>query len=69
MLTNRNIKITQLSAQKNRVNWIHAIATFTNWRNAITKTRVGNMPLELPYTCNYAILSLKRIKDPKIHVF
>jgi 23S rRNA A1618 N6-methylase RlmF len=27
------------------VNWIHAIMTSTNWRNAITKSELGEMPL------------------------
>jgi hypothetical protein len=39
-----------------RVNWIYAIATFTTWRNAITKTRLRDMPLQLFYTSIYAII-------------
>jgi hypothetical protein len=38
------------------VNWIYAIATFTIWRYAITKIKLGNMPLQLTYTSSYAIL-------------
>jgi hypothetical protein len=29
------------------VNWIYAIAIFTHWKNAITKTELGEMPLQL----------------------
>ena len=28
-----------------RVYWIYAIGLFTDWKNAITKTQLGNMPL------------------------
>jgi hypothetical protein len=37
------------------VNWIYAIATFTLWKNAITKTRLEDMPLQLLHTSIYAI--------------
>jgi hypothetical protein len=43
-----------------RVNWIYATTTFTLWRNAIIKTQVGNMPLQLLYTSTYAILVVTR---------
>jgi hypothetical protein len=39
-----------------RVNWIHAITTFTLWKNAITKTQLGKMPLQLLHTSKNAIL-------------
>jgi hypothetical protein len=39
-----------------RVNWIYAIVTFTTWRNAIIKTKLGDMPLQLFYTSIYAIM-------------
>jgi hypothetical protein len=43
------------------VNWIYAIVTFVIWKNAITKTQVGNMPLQLFHTSIYAIFLSKRI--------
>jgi hypothetical protein len=51
------------------VTWIYAIATFVSWKYAITKTQVGNMPLQLSHTFIYAILLPKRIKVQMIHVF
>jgi hypothetical protein len=38
-----------------RVNWIYATITFTLWKNAITKIKLGNMPLKLSYTSIHAI--------------
>jgi hypothetical protein len=40
-----------------RVNWIYAITTFIIWRNAITKIKVGKMPLQLCHTSTDAIIS------------
>jgi hypothetical protein len=38
-----------------RVNWIYATTTFALWKNTITKTELGNMPLQLSYTSIHAI--------------
>ena len=46
-----------LASFEERVNWIHATATFTSWKNAITKTKVGNMPLQFSHTSTYAIFN------------
>jgi hypothetical protein len=40
---------------KGRINWINAVVTFTDWRYAIRKTKLGNMPLLLLHTSSYAI--------------
>jgi hypothetical protein len=37
--------VVETVAKKIRVNWIYAIAIFTSWKNAITKARLGDMPL------------------------
>jgi hypothetical protein len=39
-----------------RVNWIYATTTFTLWKNAIIKTKLGNMPLQFLHTSIYAIV-------------
>jgi hypothetical protein len=44
-------------AAKKRVNWLYATATLGNWKYAITKTTLGNMPLELCFTLKDAIFS------------
>ena len=47
------------------VNWIYAIVQFTDWRYAITKIEVGEMPLKLLYTSMYAITFIKENNDSK----
>jgi hypothetical protein len=42
------------------VNWIYAIVIFTTWRNAITKTRLGDMPLQLFHTSIYVIIVITK---------
>jgi hypothetical protein len=38
------------------INWIYATITFTLWKNAIIKTELGYMPLQLLHTSIYAIV-------------
>jgi hypothetical protein len=42
------------------VNWIYAIVTFTSWKNAITKTKLRDMPLQLLYTSICAIVIITK---------
>ena len=56
---NHAISHTTIAVTSKRVNWIYAIAQFTDWTYAITKTEVGNMPLKLHNTSIYAIVSTK----------
>jgi hypothetical protein len=55
------------------VNWIYAIATFTLWKNTITKTRLGDMPLQFLHTSVYAIVVIIKAYTPiifrYIHVY
>jgi hypothetical protein len=48
------------------VTWIYAIATFVSWKYAITKTQVGNMPLQLSHISIYAIFFAYGLLDAKI---
>jgi hypothetical protein len=51
-----------------RVNWIYAITTFTNWKNDITKTELGETTTTSPHL-TMPFWSFKKITVQKIHVF
>jgi hypothetical protein len=49
------------------VNWIYAIEIFTDWRYAITKTIVGNMPHQLPHSWYDESISMPRAHSALLH--